>query len=329
MLEIQLPTLLQITIKWKIACPLRLRYGMLREGETRYSSGTEQTKYTYTGQYSYTSDFGLHFYNARWYDSSLGRFAQADTIVPSGSQGLDRYAYVNNSPMNYIDPSGHMACQSNYCDPRWQKNIVPLSEAGQRLKDFSEKFGVSIENIVTAGLAGEASGWDDNSTIMENDEAAWANRYQWYADKFCDGFYTQNCELNFYMHYSESVRKLVDNNWNSTIEHVQLVTSPRYFGESEWAAGKLLYNASNANPLSYSFDPENNPEDRNLPFDVGIIPKPANVSIIEGTGYDQVLHVSPAPSYGENSFSVLLTYCQWQWWVNDHTVDGGCSSGNP
>jgi hypothetical protein len=47
------------------------------------------------------------FYNARWYDVSLGRFAQADSIVPPGVQGLDRYAYVNNSPMNYVDPSGH------------------------------------------------------------------------------------------------------------------------------------------------------------------------------------------------------------------------------
>jgi len=78
-------------------------------GETRYSSGTNPTDYTYTGQYSYTDDFGLMFYNARWYDSSLGRFAQADTIVPSGVQGLDRYAYVNNSPLNYVDPTGHFS----------------------------------------------------------------------------------------------------------------------------------------------------------------------------------------------------------------------------
>jgi hypothetical protein len=48
------------------------------------------------------------FYNARWYDPQVGRFAQADTIVPGGVQGLDRYAYVNNSPVNYVDPSGHM-----------------------------------------------------------------------------------------------------------------------------------------------------------------------------------------------------------------------------
>ena len=51
----------------------------------------------------------MHYYNARWYDSSLGRFAQADTIVPGGVQGYDRYAYTNNNPLNYADPSGHLA----------------------------------------------------------------------------------------------------------------------------------------------------------------------------------------------------------------------------
>ena len=76
-------------------------------GETRYSNGTTPTKYTYTGQYSNVSDFGLLFYNARWYDPALGRFAQADSIVPGGVQGYDRYAYVNNNPVRYTDPSGH------------------------------------------------------------------------------------------------------------------------------------------------------------------------------------------------------------------------------
>ena len=47
------------------------------------------------------------YYNARWYDPVLGRFAQADSIVPGGLQGLDRYAYVANNPIIYTDPSGH------------------------------------------------------------------------------------------------------------------------------------------------------------------------------------------------------------------------------
>ncbi len=54
-------------------------------------------------------DFGLMFYNARWYDPTIGRFVQADSIVPGGVQGYDRYAYVGNNPVAYSDPSGHFA----------------------------------------------------------------------------------------------------------------------------------------------------------------------------------------------------------------------------
>jgi RHS repeat-associated protein len=57
-------------------------------GETRYSTGSMNMDYQYTGQRTVT-EIGLHFYNARWYDSSLGRFAQADTIIPS-TQGCRR-----------------------------------------------------------------------------------------------------------------------------------------------------------------------------------------------------------------------------------------------
>jgi len=105
-------------------------------GEVRYSSGNTPTKYQYTGQYSYVSDFGLHFYNARWYDSSLGRFAQADTVIPSGIQGYDRYAYVNNSPLKYTDPSGHDAwwCETASCSYRYYSSsylVNNYSEEGE------------------------------------------------------------------------------------------------------------------------------------------------------------------------------------------------------
>jgi RHS repeat-associated protein len=70
----------------------------------------QMTRYTFTGQYSHVTGFGLMFYNARWYDSSLGRFAQADTIIPGGVQGYDRYAYAFNNPVRYNDPSGHKPC---------------------------------------------------------------------------------------------------------------------------------------------------------------------------------------------------------------------------
>ena len=77
-------------------------------GETRYSSGSTPTNYKYTGQRE-EAGFGLYFYNARWYDPTIGRFTSADTIVPlqQGVQAWDRYAYTNNNPVRYTDPSGH------------------------------------------------------------------------------------------------------------------------------------------------------------------------------------------------------------------------------
>ena len=80
-------------------------------GEVRYQSGVTPTEYQFTSQYSYAADFGLLFYNARFYDPSLSRFISADTIVPPGVQGLDRYAYTFNNPLRYTDPTGH--------DPWW------------------------------------------------------------------------------------------------------------------------------------------------------------------------------------------------------------------
>ena len=54
---------------------------------------------------------GLIDMRARYYDPRLGRFQSADTLIPNPSRGLDwnRYAYVRNNPLRYIDPSGHAA----------------------------------------------------------------------------------------------------------------------------------------------------------------------------------------------------------------------------
>jgi len=52
---------------------------------------------------------GLYYYNARYYDPTIGRFISADTIVPNPThaQALNRYSYCLNNPLRYIDPSGH------------------------------------------------------------------------------------------------------------------------------------------------------------------------------------------------------------------------------
>jgi RHS repeat-associated protein len=83
-------------------------------GETWYSSGYQPSDYKYTGQRE-EAGIGLYYYKARWYDPYLNHFTQPDAIVPiqsQGSQAWDRYAYVNNNPLIFTDPTGHI-CEWN------------------------------------------------------------------------------------------------------------------------------------------------------------------------------------------------------------------------
>jgi RHS repeat-associated protein len=98
-------------------------------GETRSSTGTTPTDYQYTGQRN-ESGIKLYYYNARWYDSALGRFAQADTIIPGGVQGYDRYAYINNDPINNTDPTGHIPSPGqNGCQLRDEDGNCLITDA--------------------------------------------------------------------------------------------------------------------------------------------------------------------------------------------------------
>ncbi len=109
-------------------------------GETRYTSGTTYTAYQFTSQRNETA-LGLYFYNARWYDPALARFTRADTLVPAGVQGYDRYAYANNNPLRYVDPSGHDPwwCETATCERKYAGRFsststeIPLRDESDRL----------------------------------------------------------------------------------------------------------------------------------------------------------------------------------------------------
>ena len=141
-------------------------------GEVRWTTENKSlpTRFTFTGQYSYVNDdatdlgaagFGLMFYNARWYDPYLNRFVQADTVVPGGVQGLDRYAYTSNNPVNYVDPSGHWqegVCRggSDYsCGLRAQKMYganTPPQDSAESRHGFCDEFDAAGKCIRLNGM---------------------------------------------------------------------------------------------------------------------------------------------------------------------------------
>jgi len=69
--------------------------------------GPVATDHQFTGQKVDSS--GLYYYNARYYDPTLGTFISPDTIVPDPGTVIDynRYAYTRANPLKFNDPSGH------------------------------------------------------------------------------------------------------------------------------------------------------------------------------------------------------------------------------
>ncbi len=136
-----------------------------------------QTDYRYTGQ-RYDATVGLYDYRARWYDPTLARFIQPDTIVPNPGdpQSLNRYSYAANNPISFTDPTGYYSqdeiqeyLRNQYgdnwqmywdawqYDPLWMQvlyaaedgNILLVTQNGQVI---AYQFGAS-DNGFTFGLA--------------------------------------------------------------------------------------------------------------------------------------------------------------------------------
>jgi RHS repeat-associated protein len=79
-------------------------YGYDSFGNLTASTGTITNPVRYTSR-EFDADTGLSYYRARYYDPAIGRFISEDQIGFLGS-GINFYAYVYNSPLNFVDPFG-------------------------------------------------------------------------------------------------------------------------------------------------------------------------------------------------------------------------------
>jgi RHS repeat-associated protein len=98
-------------------------FGEIREGgDEKYSfTGKERDKLT---------DF--YYFEARYYNPELKHFTRADTVEPDlyDPQDLNRYAYVRNNPVKFIDPSGHSKIGSE----EWSQEYVRASKSDDKKK---------------------------------------------------------------------------------------------------------------------------------------------------------------------------------------------------
>jgi RHS repeat-associated protein len=87
-------------------------------GEVAWEGGLAPTDFGFTGQRA-ERGLGLLDYKARFFAPVLGRFVSADSLIPGAGNPMawDRYSYINNSPINGVDPSGHLSCKAPHVAP--------------------------------------------------------------------------------------------------------------------------------------------------------------------------------------------------------------------
>jgi RHS repeat-associated protein len=127
-------------------------------GENRFTSGLTPTMYQFTGQRmdSYNTDGlasqELYLMGSRYYDPYLNRWCQPDQIIPDpgNPQSWDRYAYVQNNPVRYTDPTGHAECEGWRCGSASDDlDTAKAYEAKVNSMDYSEYHGWLKEYLST------------------------------------------------------------------------------------------------------------------------------------------------------------------------------------
>ncbi len=113
---------------------------------------------------------------ARFYSTRLGRFLSADPLVvsPGDPQALDRYAYVRNNPLRYVDPTGlgwEELTPSQWSDlaaagrELGRSYGVPESEWGRSLRTISGLQNGSVSPNSPAFYVGRVSGSFIGTTV--------------------------------------------------------------------------------------------------------------------------------------------------------------------
>ena len=104
--------------------------------EPRNTPGITQTDFGFTGQ-KVLLGTGLMDFRARIDDPYLNRFLQPDSIIPNlyNPQNLNRYSYVNNSPIGNSDPTGHCMVSGHEFDSgssvcQWTHNGLDSGDSG-------------------------------------------------------------------------------------------------------------------------------------------------------------------------------------------------------
>ncbi len=152
-------------------------------GGTAWFTAVLPTDYGFTGQRFEATTGYIYDFGARYYDPNIGRFISADSVVPGvgNPQALNRYSYVFNNPLKYIDPSGHaQACDDTTggCGSPGQCTLddpecFPSTPGKETVNDDTESGKMSLDELYALDGARVVNG------LFEQPPGARVNTQEW------------------------------------------------------------------------------------------------------------------------------------------------------
>jgi RHS repeat-associated protein len=311
-------------------------------GEVRAETGASPTDYTYTGQRSYTDDFGLMFYNARWYDPDTAHFAQADTIIPQPGNSADwnRYAYVRNNPIKYIDPTGHdpkcgpdgAFCDNDPWNDFYYDYDVRLNSHGTKIVSIAYEIErltgktVSLNFVVQLIFEREFSGWGwhvaADQIINANSEAAVRNFRQWVLEEYPNNVNSLTAFVNWLGEHHQAASSIITDlfiNIPSGKKSVDIVLgSNRYFAANAKYARMLTHNKFFYPPVGWATFDTNAPYAYGFCNDLGCRIATSKIGVFKELSDTLIKGINPIFStnltelYFKSGDSFIVTHYQWK-----------------
>ena len=118
-------------------------------GAIRSETGTSDNTRKFTGK-KFDTDSNLYYYAARYYDPYIGRFTQRDPI----GDGVNWYAYTDNNPLKFIDPTGLQTEAPRPLSPLEAEAINFMFQGSINPNDLTIQI---VHNLFGGGYAGSYS----------------------------------------------------------------------------------------------------------------------------------------------------------------------------
>ncbi|MBN2443560.1 MAG: hypothetical protein JXJ04_19530 [Spirochaetales bacterium] len=118
----------------------------------------DEAKYSYGGK-ELDDDTNLYYFNARYYDATIGRFINVDPV----QDGSNWYVYCNNNPLCFVDPTG---LEGEDIEPEALPTTTPPPDETAK----------STPDPNATPLPDNSPGPQSNSITKEYDE--WEKRYR-------------------------------------------------------------------------------------------------------------------------------------------------------